>query len=59
MDGVCDFFNPPTSLGAITKGGRQIAATSLYKSNVWAAVYLKCNLKEQKLENLIKFGREK
>lgn len=38
--GVWDFLKWPTSFWASTKGGRQMAATSLYKSSVCAAEYL-------------------
>lgn len=38
--GVCDLAKLPISLPVNANGGRHIDATSEYKSNVWAAVYL-------------------
>lgn len=40
VDGVCDFLKLPISLPVNASGGRHIDATSEYKSNVCAAVYL-------------------
>lgn len=40
VEGVCDFLKLPISLLVSAKGGRHMAATSEYKSNVCAAVYL-------------------
>lgn len=37
---VCVFLKWPASVWASTSGGRQMAATSLYRSSVWAAEYL-------------------
>lgn len=37
---VCDFLKLPASFDGSTRGGLQMAATSLYRSSVWAAVYL-------------------
>lgn len=37
---VCDFLKLPASFDGSTSGGLQMAATSLYRSSVWAAVYL-------------------
>lgn len=47
MVGVCDFLMLPNSVGANTNGGRQIAATSEYKSKVCAAVYLSIVIKKR------------
>lgn len=38
--GVCDFLRWPVSFWVRISGGRQMVATSLYRSSVCAAVYL-------------------
>lgn len=59
--GVWDFLIVFTSVGASNNGGRQIDATSLYKSKVCAAVYLKIHHKESenKVVTIISFASYK